>query len=687
MNDRYGLTPFTDNASPTINAIVPLQKKIMKPYPLEDGVPVVDGQVTIRINAKDSLPTGLGSNTVGVYWVGYRVMNAAGSVVSPKEKEGYGIDFSKIAGYTLGTIYHVMASSESNYEYLATNSRGQFSPPQERWWDTTLVPDGKYTIEGRVSDITGNAAIRTQSVIVRNMFSLNVIVDPARGRVTSPSVIDCPGDCSEFYPKLKNTVVNLTAIPKSGFIFQEWSGGCSGSGPCSVTMDKDKTVTALFRKAQIFSLSVNTAGSGSGTTQISGTPCGTNCTNLYEENPIVPRTLTLTAIPMVGSVFSKWSGDSDCTDGSVTMNYSKTCTAIFNKLFALTTTIQGAGSGTITSRPSGISCAPYCTINHPDGTSVTLTANAGVRSIFAGWSGDCSGGNTITITMKANRSCIAHFAASPPISVLLVIDKSGSMAGTFLKNTKETANTFIDKLRGGDRVGVITFPVIQTISEFTTDLASVKKKINDITADGGTPLYDSIIAGVDKIVTEVGSVRSGAMIVLSDGSDNDSKATIENVINKIKNNSQIKSFFIFAEHVDSSPGVDSANSPYVLVRYQCSRDTRAKPECEDYRLTSDVKYMIEKYSYYKFHWKDYFFSVYGPYDCAPSSNYWSNPWKYCYNYEYAHFIGYTPPAGSSPLSDNPLKLIGDRTGSPYYNSVDAKSLSDIYLSIANQLNR
>jgi len=686
LNDRYGLTPFTDNASPTINAIVPLQKKIMKPYPLEDGVPVVDGQVTIRINAKDSLPTGLGSNTVGVYWVGYRVMNAAGSVVSPKEKEGYGIDFSKIAGYTLGTIYHVMASSESNYEYLATNSRGQFSPPQERWWDTTLVPDGKYTIEGLVSDITGNGAIRTQSVIVRNMFSLNVIVDPARGRVTSPSVIDCPGDCSEFYPKLKNTVVNLTAIPKSGFIFQEWSGACSGSGPCSVTMDKDKTVTALFRKAQIFSLSVNTAGSGSGTTQISGTPCGTNCTNLYEENPIVPRTLTLTAIPMVGSVFSKWSGDSDCTDGSVTMNYSKTCTAIFNKLFALTMTIQGAGSGTITSRPSGISCAPYCTINHPDGTSVTLTANAGSRSIFAGWSGDCSGGNTsITIAMKANISCIANFAASPPISVLLVIDKSGSMAGTFLDNTKKTAKAFIDKLGGGDKVGVITFPAIQTISEFTTDFASVKKKIDTISADGGTPLYDSIIAGVDKIVKEVGySVGRGAMVVLSDGSDNASTATIQNVINKINNNPQIKSFFIFAEHVDSSPGVDSANSPYVLVRYHCSRDSRATPKCEDYMQTSNIQYMIEKYSYYKYNVKDYFFSINGPYVCAPHS---FNSWTDCFDFEYAHFIGYTPPAGSSPLSDNPLKFIGDKTGSPYYNSVKTNDLNDIYLSIANQLNR
>jgi len=43
------------------------------------------------------------------------------------------------------------------------------------------------------------------------------------------------------------TVVTLTAVPDSGNVFKEWQGDLSGSdNPVSLTMDEDKTVTAVF---------------------------------------------------------------------------------------------------------------------------------------------------------------------------------------------------------------------------------------------------------------------------------------------------------------------------------------------------------------------------------------------------------------------------------------------------------
>jgi hypothetical protein len=44
----------------------------------------------------------------------------------------------------------------------------------------------------------------------------------------------------------EGAVVNVTASPASGYAFDHWSGACTGSGTCSVTMDDDKTVTANF---------------------------------------------------------------------------------------------------------------------------------------------------------------------------------------------------------------------------------------------------------------------------------------------------------------------------------------------------------------------------------------------------------------------------------------------------------
>jgi YVTN family beta-propeller protein len=45
------------------------------------------------------------------------------------------------------------------------------------------------------------------------------------------------------------TVVAVTATPAAGSQFSSWSGACSGSGACSVTMDAAKSVTATFTVA------------------------------------------------------------------------------------------------------------------------------------------------------------------------------------------------------------------------------------------------------------------------------------------------------------------------------------------------------------------------------------------------------------------------------------------------------
>jgi uncharacterized repeat protein (TIGR02543 family) len=62
-----------------------------------------------------------------------------------------------------------------------------------------------------------------------------------RGR---PAGITCPTDCTENYAT--GTVVHLRAVPAAGSTFTGWSGACSGTGACSVTMDASKTVTATF---------------------------------------------------------------------------------------------------------------------------------------------------------------------------------------------------------------------------------------------------------------------------------------------------------------------------------------------------------------------------------------------------------------------------------------------------------
>ena len=45
---------------------------------------------------------------------------------------------------------------------------------------------------------------------------------------------------------VSGTAVALTATPDPGTVFAGWSGACSGTGECDVTMDSDRSVTATF---------------------------------------------------------------------------------------------------------------------------------------------------------------------------------------------------------------------------------------------------------------------------------------------------------------------------------------------------------------------------------------------------------------------------------------------------------
>jgi DNA-binding beta-propeller fold protein YncE len=80
---------------------------------------------------------------------------------------------------------------------------------------------------------------------------------------------------------------------------------------------------------------------------------------------------------------------------------------------SLEVTTSGAGQGTVKSSPSGISCPGACTAELNSGRVVTLTATPASGSVFAGWSGACSGGGDCQVTLDAATTANAEFAPAP----------------------------------------------------------------------------------------------------------------------------------------------------------------------------------------------------------------------------------------------------------------------------------
>jgi Mg-chelatase subunit ChlD len=107
---------------------------------------------------------------------------------------------------------------------------------------------------------------------------------------------------------------------------------------------------------------------------------------------------------------------------------------------------------------------------------------------------------------------------SAGLSVLLLVDVSGSMAGEPLEAARTAAGAFIDKLLSNDAAAVAVFsssppePVL-----FTTDRAALHSAVDSfaLSSTPGTALHDALVEGL-AIVQDAPSDRR-ALVVLTDG--------------------------------------------------------------------------------------------------------------------------------------------------------------------------
>lgn len=121
---------------------------------------------------------------------------------------------------------------------------------------------------------------------------------------------------------------------------------------------------------------------------------------------------------------------------------------------------------------------------------------------------------------------ISVFAAGEfPLSVVVALDRSFSMAGARLDLAKRAAAAFIRALRADDEVIVIAVgSEIETITPAVPARDAAGIAWSAITPWGSTPLYDATRASIDVVQTRKGR---RALLIISDGVDrgSDTSAT------------------------------------------------------------------------------------------------------------------------------------------------------------------
>lgn len=152
-------------------------------------------------------------------------------------------------------------------------------------------------------------------------------------------------------------------------------------------------------------------GTGTVTSVPAGLSCGDTCSATFTE----PTSVVLTAVADSGNTFVGWAGDCSGTISNCTISVSQSANvvAIFSKSgqnYAVNLTVDGSGSGSVLSTPSGIACNTNCSALYTTNSNVTLHPSASQYSIFSGWvTGDCSGTADCLLTMNSNKFLTAAF--------------------------------------------------------------------------------------------------------------------------------------------------------------------------------------------------------------------------------------------------------------------------------------
>jgi Ca-activated chloride channel family protein len=119
--------------------------------------------------------------------------------------------------------------------------------------------------------------------------------------------------------------------------------------------------------------------------------------------------------------------------------------------------------------------------------------------------------------------------------VVLLIDTSGSMRDDDkIVQAREAAKAFLQDQAATNKIGLLQFnssvDITVPMAEMESNRADIEAAIDQLEARGNTSLNDAIIAAVEKLQTSSDPDRIQAIVLLSDGQDTSSQASLNEVV-------------------------------------------------------------------------------------------------------------------------------------------------------------
>jgi Ca-activated chloride channel homolog len=120
-----------------------------------------------------------------------------------------------------------------------------------------------------------------------------------------------------------------------------------------------------------------------------------------------------------------------------------------------------------------------------------------------------------------------------PVALGILIDNSGSMLPKRAK-VNEAALQLVDASQQGDRVFVVNFGEDAFLDQdYTQDVGKLRAALQRVETRGSTALYDAIIGAVNHL-NQNSALQKKILLVVTDGQDNASQATFQEVLHKLQ---------------------------------------------------------------------------------------------------------------------------------------------------------
>lgn len=339
---------------PTLVQVNPTNKTVSAGQTFTLSIACTPGQAIKSYELKLSFnPTLLHANSVteGTIFTGYTTFFNAGTINN-----------------TLGTIINTYGLIVGSGSVTTPGSLITISFTAQAASGTTTI--GLYDV-GITNDTAYVPLTVSNGTVILREFTLTVTLDG------SGSVTKNPSQTTYAY----GTVVQLTAVANTGWVFSSWTGNLTGSmNPTSITMTGNKSITAHFTANQ-YTLTITVDGSGSVTK------------NPNQATYTYGTVVTLTAVPGTGYGFSSWTGDltGSTNPTTITINGNKAVIAHFVD----TMLPQLSSIARVTSNPLDTSSS-YGWVN----VSSTVTDNVGVSQVMLRIHTPTGSWNNVTMTCR-----------------------------------------------------------------------------------------------------------------------------------------------------------------------------------------------------------------------------------------------------------------------------------------------